>query len=65
MVLNMLVDGVRIRFKVMENLSMRTRMSMRVSSMPTELTDLESTFKNVVKRTRATGLTTSHTAKEN
>lgn len=58
-------DGAKIKFKVMGNLFMQIKMSMKVSFMLIELMDLESMFKNVVKRMRAFGLMTNHMVKEN
>jgi len=65
MVLSIQVVGVRTRFKVMENSFMRIKMSMKGNFMPIEPTDMESMFRNVVKRTKDIGLMINHTAKEN
>ena len=60
-----LVDGVKIKFKAMVNLYMQIKMSMKENFMLIELMVMESMSKNVVKRMKDIGLTTSPTDRAN
>ena len=65
MELDMMVGGMRIRFKAMENSYMQTRMSMKVNFMQTEPMVLEDMFKSVVKRMKVSGQMTNLMEKVN
>ena len=65
MELAMMVDGMKIKFKGMENLYMQTKMNTKENFMLIEQMDLEDMYKNVVKRMKVSGLTTNHMERVN
>jgi len=58
-----MVDGMKIKSKVMGSLYMLTKMNTKENSMQIERMDLEDMYKSVVKRMKASGPMTNLMAK--